>query len=150
MGHVQPINTSWCLEKLCESNYQKLLRLIPELKQIKTEAVGLCKNKPAIHLEMLEQSRYTVTIKLSHRFGDELETFMMPEVVIRIYFDAQLAEVLSDHARHPVSYVYKSATESVAIMHYKWRLNYFLDKWLTHCLKDHYHFSSQTQDLAPA
>ncbi len=150
MSLVQHVNTSWCLEKLCESNYQKLLQLIPCLKQLQTDLYGLSENRPGLHLQLLERSPYTLPFKLSHYFGDELETFMLPDVVIRVYFDAQLAEVLSDHARHTVFHVYKSASESVAIMEYKWRLNVFLDKWLDHCLKDHYHFSNTPPETIPA
>ncbi len=150
MSLVQPVNTSWCLEKLCESNYQKLLQLIPELKQLQSDAYGLSENRPGLHLKLIEKSPYTLSFKLSHCFGDKLDTFMLPDVVIRVYFDAQLAEVLSDHARHPVFKVHKSARESVAIMHYKWRLNVFLDKWLDHCLKDQYHFSDTPPEIAPA
>ncbi|NTV79110.1 MAG: DUF1249 domain-containing protein, partial [Clostridiales bacterium] len=30
-----------------------------------------------------------------------------------------------------------------AIMDYKWRLNYFLSKWLDHCLQADYQFQNQ-------
>ena len=66
---------------------------------------------------------------------------MAPAVKIRIYLDANLAEVLKDHARTDVSKVYKDPGQSIEIMNYKWRLNYFLQKWLDHCLKTNYEFS---------
>lgn len=67
---------------------------------------------------------------------------MVPEVRIRIYLDAQLAEVLSDHARSSVSHVFKEVGLCREIMNYKWRLNFFLQKWLDHCLTKGYQFTA--------
>jgi uncharacterized protein YqiB (DUF1249 family) len=82
-----------------------------------------------------------MTVELSHCFNKNLDEFMEPAVIIRLYLDAQLAEVLSDHARASVAQVYKNSGLSREIMNYKWRLNYFLQKWLDHCLKKDYRFS---------
>ena len=35
MSFVNPVNKSYCLEQICESNYQKLRKLIPELLTLK-------------------------------------------------------------------------------------------------------------------
>ena len=67
---------------------------------------------------------------------------MAPAVKIRIYLDANLAEVLKDHARTDVSKIYTDPGQTVEIMNYKWRLNYFLQKWLDHCLQTNYEFRS--------
>jgi len=45
-------------------------------------------------------------------------------------------------------YVFKDPGLSREIMNYKWRLNYFLQKWLDHCLKKDYLFSANAQALA--
>jgi uncharacterized protein YqiB (DUF1249 family) len=79
-----------------------------------------------------------MTVELSHCFNKNLEEFLEPAVKIRLYLDAQLAEVLSDHTRASVAQVYKNPGLSREIMNYKWRLNYFLQKWLDHCLKKDY------------
>ncbi len=150
MSLVHPVNTSLCLEKLCESNFQKLFRLIPDLETFRHKAVGYTQQKPALYLKVLERSTYTMTIELSHCFNRQLEDFMEPAVKIRLYLDAQLAEVLRDHARHDVSKVYRCPSQSVEIRDYKWRLNYFLQKWLDHCLKTEYRFSEGKQELAYA
>ena len=145
MSFVNPVNKSYCLEQICESNYRKLLRLIPDLFTFKDSAIGLAPNNTTLHITVIESTPYTMTVELSHCFNRNLEEFMEPAVKIRIYMDAQLAEVLSDHARASVGQVFKNPGLSREIMNYKWRLNYFLQKWLDHCLKKDYQFSKKPE-----
>ena len=145
MSLLEPLNTSWCLEQICESNYQKLQRLIPELTSFQHGAIGESAHKPTLYLQVLERNPYTITIQLSHRFKT-LHQLMLPAVTIRVYLDAQLAEVLSDADRPAVSNIYQNPGRVVEIRQYKWRLNYFLQKWLDHCLKTEYQFREQLPD----
>ena len=141
MSFVNPVNKSFCLEQICESNYQKLLKLIPDLLTFKETAIGLAAHNTTLHLKVIERTPYTMTVELSHCFNKKnLEEFLEPAVKIRIYLDAQLAEVISDYVRASVAQVFKDPGLSREIMNYKWRLNYFLQKWLDHCLKKDYQF----------
>ncbi len=144
MSQLNPINKSYCLEQVCSANYQKILRLIPNLLDYRDTATGLADGSSTLHLDVLERSPYTLTILLSHRFKKNLEEFLEPAVMIRLYLDLQLAEVISDHARVAVAKVYKKPGLSLEIMNYKWRLNYFLQKWLEHCLNKNYRFSAES------
>ncbi|MDD2724555.1 MAG: DUF1249 domain-containing protein [Methylovulum sp.] len=143
MSLLNPINTSFCLEQICESNFQKLLRLIPDLSDVKEAAIGLAALQTTLYLEVIEETPYTKTIELSHCFNNNANEIMAPAVIIRVYLDARLAEVLSDHARARVAKVYPDPRKSRDIMNYKWRLNYFLQKWLDHCLSKNYRFTAQ-------
>ena len=143
MSFVNPVNKSICLELICESNYQKLLKLIPDLLTLEETAIGLAPNNTTLHITVIESTPYTMTVELSHYFTKNLDEFLEPAVKIRLYLDAQLAEVLSDHVRASVAHVFKNPGLSREIMNYKWRLNYFLQKWLDHCLKKDYQFRSQ-------
>ena len=147
MGTINPVNKSFCLEQICESNYQKLLRLIPDLLTLTETTIGRAPNNTTLHMTVIESTPYTMTVELSHCFNQNLDEFLEPAVKIRLYQDAQLAEVLSDHARASVAQVFKDPGLSRDIMNYKWRLNYFLQKWLDHCLKKDYQFS-KTADCA--
>lgn len=104
----------------------------------KEAATGLAPHHTTLYLEIIERTPYTLTVELSHCFNKSLA----PAVKIRVYLDAQLAEVLSDHVRAGVTQVFKDPGLSREIMNYKWRLNYFLQKWLDHCLKNDYLFSA--------
>ncbi|ANE56346.1 MULTISPECIES: DUF1249 domain-containing protein [Methylomonas] len=140
MSLVQPVNTAFCLEQLCESNYRKLFKLIPNLRSFDRAAIGVTQNKPALYLDVLERNPYTLTIELTHCFNQQRSELLVPAVKIRIYLDAQLAEVIRDNDRPTVDKVYQDPGDLIEIRDYKWRLNYFLQKWLDHCLKTEYRF----------
>lgn len=140
VSQLRPVNTSWCLEKICESNYQKLVRLIPNLSAIGTSTIGHPDEGPSLHLAIVERNPYTLTIVLSHIFTQTLASPSHASVTIRVYLDAKLAEVISDHDRPAVASVFGNPGRSVEIQEYKWRLNYFLQKWLDHCLASNYRF----------
>lgn len=150
MNFVNPVNKSICLEQVCESNYQKLFKLIPDLMVFKQTAIGLAPHHTTLHLEIIERTPHTLTMELGHCFNKNRNELMAPAVKIRVYLDAQLAEVLSDHARAGVAQVFKDPGLSREIMNYKWRLNYFLQKWLDHCLKNDYLFSPNVAKLVLA
>lgn len=144
MSLVHPVNTSLCLEKLCESNFQKLFSLIPDLCSFQSQATGKKTNKPSLYLTIIDRTDHTLTVELSHRFDKNLDGYTEPSVKIRLYLDANLAEVIKDYVRPIVSVVYKDPGQSIEIMNYKWRLNYFLQKWLDHCLQTDYQFKCAT------
>lgn len=146
MSRINPCNKAICLETICANNYQKLLNLIPNIKSFTQTAVGQAPQKPDLQLEVLERSAYTLTVKLSHRFSQLPNDLWMPEVEIRMYLDAEVAEVLRDHARSNVSRVYKDPGKTTEILNYKWQLNYFLTKWLDHCLSIDYQFADRTKE----
>lgn len=145
-AYLEPINKSWCLEQLCETNYQKLLRLIPALFIIKSNAIGVAQSKSNLALEIIERGPYTLTIELKHCIGQR-QTYnsFTSAVKIRIYQDVKIAEVLRHAARPEVAVAIKDLSQSRAIMDYKWRLNYFLTQWLDYCLQADYQFHDQAQ-----
>ncbi len=140
MSQLKLVNTAFCLEKICESNYRKLFQLIPELKLLEKFAVGRKHNRPAIHLAILERNPYTLTIELSHRFILPHSEQAVPAIKIRVYLDAQMAEVIRDSDRAAVNNVFQNPGKILEVREYKWRLNYFLQKWLDHCLTTEYRF----------
>lgn len=145
MALVNPVNKSFCLQQLCESNYQKLLKLIPDLPGLQKTAIGFAPHHSTLYLELIDRAPHTMTVELSHCFDHEHHQLWEPAVKIRVYLDARVAEVLSDHVRCSVADVFKDPGLCGEIMNYKWRLNYFLQKWLDHCLKKQYLFRNDTE-----
>lgn len=142
MGLLNPVNKSLCLEQLCEANYLKLLRLIPGLCSVKERAVGIAEQKSALSIRILERNPYTLTIELNHHFKHAPDPATEPALQIRVYLDAKSAEVLCDYIRPTVNKAIKQPCSDTAVMDYKWRLNYFLSKWLDHCLQAEYRFQT--------
>jgi uncharacterized protein YqiB (DUF1249 family) len=150
-GRIEPVNKSLCLEHLCASNYQKLLRLIPGLTGLEQTASGRAAGKPDLQLTILEKAPYTLTLQLSHCFSlHQPDPLLEPGLKIRVYMDAQLVEVLRDHARTDAANAIGNPAKSREIMDYKWTLNYFLQKWLDHCLQMRYRFHTSAAEDAEA
>jgi len=141
MSYVNPVNKSFCLEQMCASNYHKLLKLMPELLVLKEAALGVALNNTPLHITVIENTPYTMMIELNHCFTQSNDEHFEPAMKIRLYLDAQLAEVMSDQAHSSIAVAFKDKGLSKDIMNYKWQLNYFLQKWLDHCLKKDYQFS---------
>jgi uncharacterized protein YqiB (DUF1249 family) len=118
------------LMALYESNYLRLLRLVPELDRIdgcfRSRVAGDCD----LHLEVLERSRYTVTISLTYRFQTDEGLLTDPDLSIRAYLDGRLAEVLAigKKQRHPT--LRRLVHEHRAELDRRWRSNIVLNKWL--------------------
>ena len=113
------------LMALYESNYLRLLGLVPELGRIdgcfRSRVAGDCD----LHLEVLERSRYTVTLSLTYHF--ETDEGLLS---IRAYLDGRLAEVqaIGKAQRHPA--LRQLVHEHRAELDRRWRSNIVLNKWL--------------------
>lgn len=138
MPDLKPLNPFRSLQELCESNYRKLLRLTPQLPRLEEQAVARLGGKPPLHLRLLERSPYTLTLELSYCFDRCVGPVFEPALKLRVYLDASMVEVVGDCER-PRRQIGKGGDRQV--LEHKWRLNYFLDKWLDHCLHHGYRFA---------
>jgi uncharacterized protein YqiB (DUF1249 family) len=141
VAQFTPVNTAVCLEKLCESNYRKLLRLIPHLSTLSQQAIAESSDKPPLQLTVLDRNPFTLTLLMQYQFEDTPSLNLAPSVTLRIYLDAQLVEALGDTARPALQRGHLDYADAKAVRDYKWRLNVFLEKWLDHCLQSHYCFA---------
>lgn len=122
------------LMALYESNYLRLQHLIPELDRLdgyfKSRVAGDCD----LHVEVLERSRYTVTLCLSYFFFEKGIRVADPDLKVRAYLDGQLAEVMhlgGDH-RHPE--LRRLSREHRKVLDQRWRQNIMLNKWLDYLM----------------
>lgn len=118
------------LMALYESNYLRLLRLIPELDRIDgcfhSRVVGDCD----LHVEILERCRYTVTLSLTYHLETDDGLLIDPDMTIRAYLDGRLAEVMSigNCRRHTT--LRQLVLEHRKELDRRWRRNMVLNKWL--------------------
>lgn len=131
--------------ELYELNYVHLRRLIPDIESIGERAVSAVSNGLDLHYVRIEKSRYTTTFFLSYCFAESGDEYWAPNLQIRLYGDARVAEVLTGFLNHrdrnsdSGRYVRRhSAMDSIVS---RWRLNRFLFKWLRYCLKQGHCFA---------
>ncbi|MEM1173978.1 MAG: DUF1249 domain-containing protein [Pseudomonadota bacterium] len=119
------------LMALYESNYLRLLRLVPELDRLdgfyKSRVAGDCD----LYLEIIERSRYTVTLALTYRFESDEGQLADPDVRIRAYLDGHLAEAMSVGGPRPRHVeLRRLVREHKQELDIRWRRNIVLNKWL--------------------
>ncbi len=119
------------LMDLYELNYIRLRKLVGKLGEPGSSARSQVEGCLDLHLEVLERSRFTSTVCLTYRFNDAGRFSAEPNLVLRIYHDAALVEVLAGHLKHGRQRHDHLPGESARE---KWRLNRFLYKWLGFCL----------------
>lgn len=140
MSAFSPIEKSLWLHKVCEANFARLNQLIPGLELVGDRLTAEVPGKPALHLRLIERSPFTLVLELTHDFTGGYAMLAEPAVRLRVCLDARTVEMLSDTARPGVHDVLRGAPEPEAVLDYKWSLNYFLARWLEHCLTGRYRF----------
>jgi uncharacterized protein YqiB (DUF1249 family) len=134
-------NTFAGLMELYESSYIRLRNLVPELDVMPAVAVSQAPGALDLHLRILERCRFTTTLCLTYRFQDEEGVFPAPDIRVRIYHDAQLAEVIACGRRRGLHHAdYNRLHHSYSLTE-KWRMNRFLQKWLAYCLRQGHRFA---------
>ena len=129
---------------LYESNFIKLTGLIESLsaqRSAKLEpVVSVTPRDCDLHLRPVSSEPYTTTFKLTYWFesadGDRVAD---PDLMIRIYHDARLAEAVGGADTHHHHKLRELAAQDTAGVHSleldrRWRNNVMLNKWLDYLL----------------
>jgi len=126
------------LMSLYESNYLRLLLLIPELERLDgcfhSRVAGDCD----LYVEILERCRYTVTLSLTYQFDSELGNVANPDMVVRAYLDGELAESMSLGGRNRNASLPRLNASRSRELGARWKRNMILNKWLEY-LRDQGH-----------
>jgi uncharacterized protein YqiB (DUF1249 family) len=113
-----------------ESNYLRLLRVIPELERLdgyyQSKVAGDC----GLHLEILERSRYTITLSLSYFFFEKGKRIADPDLKIRVYLDGHMAEAMSLNGNSRHIALRRLWREHRRELDARWSRNIVLNKWL--------------------
>lgn len=122
------------LMTLYESNFLRLRQLIPELERLdgyyQSRVAGDCD----LHLEILDRSRYTVTLSLSYFFQVDGIRIADPDMKIRAYLDGYLAEAMSLSGDHRHAELRRLTRAHRAELDSRWRRNILLNKWLEYLM----------------
>jgi hypothetical protein len=130
------------LMTLYESNFIRLGWLVPDLKALRGSLTSRVAGSPALELSVSEQCRYTTTLRMTYLFGDGVAPARDPELKIRVYHDARLAEACSTSA-DPAHPGLRRMAANVPREHgRRWSCNMLLNKWLEYCAGSGHRFAS--------
>lgn len=120
----------------CDANYLRLCKLLPELAN--REHWRYRMPHGALELSVLERSRYTTEVRLQARAdAGERRWSAPPQITVRLYHDARMAEVVAVDGRGPVGGSGVQNTYPNPRMERadeRQQANRFLGEWLGHCL----------------
>ncbi|MBA6419722.1 MULTISPECIES: DUF1249 domain-containing protein [Pseudomonas] len=122
------------LQALCETNYWRLLKLMPAMAEQDDHRIALDAgdgSQQALHMRVLERCRYTTTLLLSHERQHDWVT--PPSMEVRLYHDAGMAEVVAAYNSRRFRGVYPYPNEQMLQPDEKYQLNQFLGEWLGYC-----------------
>lgn len=159
MQHDALIPVSWrarprsfvALMSLYESNYIRLRELCGDPALLAGEYRSLVQGDCELVLTVAEQAPYTTTLNLSYLLprdgmtgnaavaaGEEAVFERYPDVRIRVYSDAHLAEAQS-WASHPGHPALRRHAERE--LDQRWGMNMMLNKWLDYCMERGHRFA---------
>jgi len=140
------------LGQICEGNYVRLNKLLPEFAQ-DSEFKFWIEHDPShksyVRLKVTESFPYTSTILVSQE-GLVSDWIRPPEMQVRLYHDARMAEVISYQKQHRIRGQYHYPNPEMRMPDEKIQLNSFLAEWLAHGLKhgrSNYQFDYLESDL---
>jgi uncharacterized protein YqiB (DUF1249 family) len=123
------------LMALCEDNYAVIKRLVPDLAALRGELRSEGPGGIDLHLEIIEQARYTTLLRLTYLFPyDDGRIHRVPQAdpdaLLRAYHDARQVEVIDlRQTALPLHNHYQSPALDA-----KWKANLFIAKWLGYCV----------------
>jgi len=124
---------------VCDANYLRVRKLLPRLDPGTARRIGLPGSVSAVgawvELQVLESFRYTSTLELRLFDTDFTHPYYRPPVMrIRLYHDANTAEVVSYQDRRTAGFQPRFAQSLEFTPDEKEQVNQFLAEWLTWCL----------------
>ncbi|HEX5843323.1 MAG TPA: DUF1249 domain-containing protein [Pseudomonas sp.] len=126
------------LQAACELNYARLMQLLPAMREqpdLQPRRVALSQGEHllgVLALEVVESCPYTSTIKV--RQEHSLPWLPVPQLEVRVYHDARMAEVIGAQSARRFRGIYPYPNAAMHQPDEKTQLNLFLGEWLSHCL----------------
>jgi hypothetical protein len=87
-----------------------------------------------LHLEILDRSKYTITLSLSYFFKEGGIRIADPDMKVRAYLDGRLAEAMSLGADHRHAELRRLTRAHRAELGARWQRNIVLNKWLEYLM----------------
>ena len=122
------------LMALYESNFLRLQQLIPEIARLDGYYRSCVAGDCNLHVEIIERSRYTVTLSLSYFFYEFERRIADPDMHVRAYLDGQLAEAMSLNGGHHHAEIRRLSRLHGPELDARWRRNTVLNKWLEYLM----------------
>ena len=130
---------------LYESNYVRLSWLAGDLLSLegahRSQVPGDCD----LLLTLTDRSPYTSTVNLTYLFDEPAGELRLPDMQVRVYHDAHLAEAHEWAGSHSQPVLKALRTHAERELDQRWARNVMLNKWLEYCVERGHRFTSATR-----
>lgn len=126
------------LMTLCEVNYMLLLRILADKEQVGEQRCFFISDFLSYRVKVNEVTKYTTLMTINQEaniHGYNLTELFRPKMVVRLYHDARMAEVISNQDVKQIKPRYDYPNDKMHLPDEKQQINYFLKEWLQLCLK---------------
>ena len=122
------------LMTLYESNYIRLGWLVGDLRSLAGEQRSRVASDCELRLTVLERGRYTTMLALTYAIADGAGLPDAPDLTVRVYHDARLAEAHSVGAVATPMAPAARHEPGLPMLGARWARNMLLNKWLEYCV----------------
>ena len=128
------------LHGLYETNYHRLRRLLVGVDPLRNEFRLVADDLAAmpVHVAVLERHRYTTQYRLTYLLERDGEVRAEPDIEVRLYHDAELAETYAVGQHDHVGLLAGINTDQDDVLDRRWNMNRLLNKWLEYLLDQGY------------
>ncbi len=117
----------------CENNYVCMLKLLPDCDSEDLSYDFSISEQLTYKITILDSTRYTSTLNVA-QLNTSIPKFLRPSMVVRLYHDAKVAEVLESQHTSRLQPVYEYPNLNMHMRNEKFMVNVFLSEWLHFCL----------------
>ena len=117
------------LMALCEVNYMLLLRILADKEQVGEQRCFFISDFLSYRVSVNEVTKYTTLVTIHQEaniHGYNLTELFRPKMVVRLYHDARMAEVISNQDVQQIKPRYDYPNEKMHLPDEKQQINYFL------------------------
>jgi uncharacterized protein YqiB (DUF1249 family) len=126
------------LMSLCNINYMLLLRILADKEQVDEQRCFFISDFLSYRVVINEITRYTTLLTITQEAnisGYNLSALFRPKMVVRLYHDARMAEVISNQDVKQIKPRYDYPNDKMHLPDEKQQINFFLKEWLQLCLQ---------------
>lgn len=126
---------------VCDGNYIRLLKLLPDLtpsarREFTLPPLGAVPAVQSVLLEVVETFKYTSTVSIRlNASGHASSYYRPPAMLVRLYHDANTAEVTCYQDERRIRVLYQEDELPQYYPDEKEQVNLFLADWLALCLE---------------
>ncbi|MDH3325657.1 MAG: DUF1249 domain-containing protein [Gammaproteobacteria bacterium] len=120
-------------QKLYEDNYRKLVIMLPDIDYVEHVTLSSDSHILTVTVDVIERTKYTVLLELNTFYEGSMACMLQPMIQVRVYHDAQVAEVLAVQGKRRIKPHYEYPNKSMFLPDEKQQGNKMLFEMLSFC-----------------